>query len=53
MLLRVFPAPGREQLVEVQFASSPENVKRPPLGFRAVSEISRRSASKSLVGFGW
>ena len=28
--VRVFAAPGREQLAEVQFASSPEEVKRPP-----------------------
>ena len=48
--LKVFAAPGREQLVEVRFASSPERVKRPPVGFRTVSEISRRSASKPLAG---
>jgi hypothetical protein len=44
--VKVFAAPGWEQLVEVQFASSSENVKRPPVGFRTVSKISRRSASK-------
>ena len=49
--VKVFAAPGREQLVEVQFASSSENVKRPPVGFRTISEISRRSASKPLAGF--
>lgn len=48
--VRVFTAPGREQLVEVQFASSPEKVRRPPVGFRTVSEISRHSTSKSLAG---
>ena len=48
--VKVFAAPGREQLVEVQFASSPEEVKRPPVGFRTVSAISRRSASKPLAG---
>jgi hypothetical protein len=48
--VKVFAAPGREQLVEVQFAPSPEKVKRPPVGFRTVSEISRRSASNSLAG---
>ena len=48
--LKVFAVPGHEQLVEVRFALSPEKVKRPPVGFRTVSEISRRSASKSLAG---
>ena len=34
--VKVFAAPGREQLVEVRFASSPEKVKRPPVGFKTV-----------------
>ena len=48
-LIKVFAAPGRVQLVEVQFSPSPEQVKRPPVGFRTVSGISRRSASKPLA----
>jgi hypothetical protein len=48
--VKVFAAPGGEQLVEVQFAPSPEKLKRPPVGFRGVSEISNRSASKPLAG---
>jgi hypothetical protein len=48
--VKVFAAPGREELVEIQFASSPVRMKRPPAGFRTVSEISRRSASKPLAG---
>jgi hypothetical protein len=48
--VKVLAVPGHEQLVEVRFAESSERVKRPPVGFRTVSEISRRSASKSLAG---
>ena len=48
--VRVFAAPGRDQLVEVRFASSPQQVKRPPVTFRTVSEIPRRSAFKPLAG---
>ena len=48
--VKVLAVPGHEQLVEVRFAESSEKVKRPPVGFRTVSEISRRSASKSLAG---
>ena len=47
--VKVFAAPGREQLVEVRFASSPDKVKGPP-EFRTVSEISRRLASKPSAG---
>ena len=46
-------APGREQLVEVRFASSPATVKRPPVGFKTLSEFSRRSASKPYPVFEW
>jgi hypothetical protein len=45
--VRVFAAPGRDQLVEVRFASSPERLKRLPVGFASVS---RGSASKPLAG---
>ncbi|MBV8378050.1 MAG: N-acetylmuramoyl-L-alanine amidase [Verrucomicrobia bacterium] len=48
--VRVFAAPGRDELVEVRFASSPQQAKRPPVTFRTVSEISRRSAFKPLAG---
>lgn len=48
--VKVFAAPGRDQLVEVRFASSAQGAKRPPVGFRTVSEISSRSASKPLSG---
>jgi hypothetical protein len=48
--VKVFAAPGQDQLVEVRFASSPEKVKRPPVEFRSVSEFARRSASKPLAG---
>jgi hypothetical protein len=48
--VRVFAAPGRNQLVEVRFAASPENARRPPVDFRTVSEFQRRSASKPLAG---
>ena len=48
--VKVFAAPGREQLVEVRFASSPATLKRPPAGFKTLSEFSRRSASKPLAG---
>jgi hypothetical protein len=47
--VKVFAAPGREQLAEVRFASSPDQVKGPP-EFRTVSEIARRSAAKPLAG---
>jgi hypothetical protein len=47
--VKVFAAPGREQLAEVRFASSPDKVKGPP-EFRTVSEIARRSAAKPLAG---
>lgn len=45
--VRVFAAPGRDQLVEVRFASPPERLKRLPVGFASVS---RGSASKPLAG---
>jgi hypothetical protein len=45
--VRVFAAPGRDQLVEVRFAPSPERLKRLPVGFASVS---RGSASKPLAG---
>ena len=48
--VRIFAAPGRDQLVEVRFASSPGRVKRLPVGFATVSEIFRGSASKPLAG---
>jgi hypothetical protein len=48
--VRVFAAPGRDELVEVRFASSTQQVKRPPGAFRSVSEISRRSTFKPLSG---
>ena len=48
--VEVFAAPGHQQLVEIQFASSPGEVKPPPVGFRTVSDISRHSASKPLAG---
>ncbi|HYY28869.1 MAG TPA: hypothetical protein VE860_13025, partial [Chthoniobacterales bacterium] len=43
--VRIFAAPGQDQLVEVRFASSSERVKRPPVEFRSVNEFARRSAS--------
>ena len=48
--VKILAVPGHEQLVEVRFAESSEKAKRPPVGFRTVSEISRLSASKSLAG---
>ncbi|HKM58897.1 MAG TPA: hypothetical protein VJX28_09115, partial [Chthoniobacterales bacterium] len=48
--VRIFAAPGHDQLVEVRFASSPGRVKRLPVGFATVSEIFRGSASKPLAG---
>jgi hypothetical protein len=48
--VKVFAAPGRDELVEVRFASSPDKVKGPPVAFRSVSEISHRSASNPLAG---
>jgi hypothetical protein len=44
--VKVFAAPGRDQLVEVRFASSAEKAKRLSAEFRTVSAFSRRSASK-------
>jgi hypothetical protein len=46
--VRVFAAPGRDQLVEIRFASSPEQVKRSPVGFATAAH--RGSASRSLAG---
>jgi hypothetical protein len=48
--VKVFAIPGRDQLVEIRFAPSTEVVKRLPVGFRTVSQISSRSTSKPLSG---
>jgi hypothetical protein len=48
--VKVFAAPGRDELVEVRFASSAEKAKRAPVEFRTVSEFSRHSSSKPLAG---
>jgi N-acetylmuramoyl-L-alanine amidase len=48
--VKVFAAPGRDQLVDVRFTSSPEGAKRPPVGFRTVSQISSHSSSRPLSG---
>jgi hypothetical protein len=48
--VKVLAAPGGDELVEVNFASSPEKVKPSPVAFRSPSEIPRHPASKPLAG---
>jgi hypothetical protein len=48
--VKVFAAPGRELLVEVQFARSSNEVQRRPTTFRGPSDFRHGSASKPLSG---